>query len=217
MNVIKDTAPAAMVKEERDDEVDIDLNVVGTEGFEAMFAKLERSSRAMGISTISVMATSMEELFLSVEAWYNPYLRGGKAIAMTLVHTALLRNIAEGSEEVAPGFGPTAQISVPETTVEGTITSFQRSVEELSSTSAMMFEARALFLPLAAGLVVGAFALFPTAERSCRAKDLQLMTGMSGRVFWMANFLFDLHMYLVLWALLGLLYSAYYTVATVTS
>ncbi|XP_077507855.1 uncharacterized protein LOC144118969 isoform X2 [Amblyomma americanum] len=136
---------------------------------------------------------------------------------MTLVHTALLRNIAEGSEEVAPGFGPTAQISVPETTVEGTITSFQRSVEELSSTSAMMFEARALFLPLAAGLVVGAFALFPTAERSCRAKDLQLMTGMSGRVFWVANFLFDLHMYLVLWALLGLLYSAYYTVATVTS
>nr|XP_054930237.1 retinal-specific phospholipid-transporting ATPase ABCA4-like [Dermacentor andersoni] len=387
MKIIKNTAPAAQVKAVRPDEVDIDLNVVGTEGFDVMFAQLERASRSFGIGTISVTATTLEELFVrinlselsehergawlnkdddvttasslvyvrpeftrtlaallskramclsrswttlalmwaapfavfwvlllfeksalhgvtplftdrvlvpltlagaeldeidspeafvqfgrdqvipaaayralveqqgatvttfldaqerllflasqdfvaysqqllvgavfddngTVEAWFNQYLRGGKAIAMSMVHTALLRNLTESSKEVTPGLVPAALISSSDSVVQGTLGSLELVVSALSSASAITTAARALFLPLAAGLLVAAFALFPTAERVSRAKDIQMMTGMSGRTFWIANYIFDLQTYLIVWALMGVLHAFYYAVTTETS
>ncbi|XP_065300099.1 phospholipid-transporting ATPase ABCA3-like isoform X2 [Dermacentor albipictus] len=386
MKIIKNTAPAAQVKAVRPDEVDIDLNVVGTEGFDVMFAQLERASRSFGINAISVTATTLEELFVrinlselsehergawlnkdddvstassmvhvqpeftrtlaallskramcltrswttlalmwaapfaifwvlllfeksalrgvtplftdrvlvpltlagaeldeidspeafvqfgrdqvipaaayralveqhgatvttfldaqerllflasqdfvaysqqllvgavfdengTVEAWFNQYLRGGKAIAMSMVHTALLRNLTESSKEVPPGLAPAALISSSESVVEGTLGSLELVVSALSSASAITTAARALFLPLTAGLLVAAFALFPTAERVSRAKDIQMMTGMSGRTFWIANYVFDLQTYLIVWALMGVLHAFYYAVTTET-
>ncbi|KAL1485625.1 hypothetical protein MTO96_010036 [Rhipicephalus appendiculatus] len=81
MKIIKNTAPAAEVKDLRQDEVDIDLNVVGTEGLDVMFAALERASAWLGIESISVAATTMEELFVRInlselsekekDAWLN--------------------------------------------------------------------------------------------------------------------------------------------------
>ncbi|KAL3203182.1 hypothetical protein MRX96_042076 [Rhipicephalus microplus] len=66
MKIIKNTAPAAEQKALRQDEVDIDLNVVGTDGLEVMFAALERASPWLGIGSISVAATTMEELFVRI-------------------------------------------------------------------------------------------------------------------------------------------------------
>ncbi|KAH6932399.1 hypothetical protein HPB50_005311 [Hyalomma asiaticum] len=388
MKIIKNTAPAAEVKAYRNEEVDIDLNVVGTEGLEVMFAALERASASLGIDSISVTAATLEELFVrinlselsdkergawlnkeedvttasslvyihpslmrtlvallskralclsrswvtlaltwaapftifwvlllferyvlygsepllaghrimmpvslasvednenyaleafvqfgrdqaipaaayrafaeqqgatvttfldaqerllflasqdfvsysqklvvgaqfddngTVEAWFNQYLRGGKAIAMSMVHTALLRNLTESSKDYTPGFEATALISSTGSIVEGTLDSFERVVSGLSSASAITTAARALFLPLAVGVLVAAFALFPTAERTSRAKDLQMMTGISGRTFWMASYLFDLQTYIIVWALVGVLHSFYYAVTTETT
>ncbi|XP_075539846.1 phospholipid-transporting ATPase ABCA3-like [Dermacentor variabilis] len=387
MKIIKNTAPAAQVKALRPDEVDIDLNVVGTEGFDVMFAQLERASRSFGIAAISVTATTLEELFVrinlselsehergawlnkdddvtavssivyvqpeftrtlaallskramclsrswttlalmwaapfavfwvlllfeesalrgdtplftdrvlvpltlagaeldeidspeafvqfgrdqvipaaayralveqhgatvstfldaqerllflasqdfvaysqqllvgavfdengTVEAWFNQYLRGGKAIAMSMVHTALLRNLTESSKEVTPGLVPAALISTSDSVVAGTLGSLELMASALSSASAITTAARALFLPLVAGLLVAAFALFPTAERVSRAKDIQMMTGISGRAFWIANYVFDLQTYLIMWALMGVLHAFYYAVTIETS
>ncbi|KAH7957174.1 hypothetical protein HPB52_015785 [Rhipicephalus sanguineus] len=152
----------------------------------------------------------------TVEAWFNPYLRGGKAIAMSMVHTALLRNLTEGGK-VTPGLEPAALISSSETVVEGTLASFERVVSAMSSTSAITMAARALFLPLVAGVLVAAFSLFPTAERASRAKDIQMMTGMSGCTYWTSNYLFDLQTYITVWALMGVLHSFYYAVTMETS
>ncbi|KAL3203180.1 hypothetical protein MRX96_042075 [Rhipicephalus microplus] len=56
----------------------------------------------------------------TAEAWFNPYLRGGKAIAMSMVHTALLRNITATEDgKVTPGFEPAALISSSQSVVEG--------------------------------------------------------------------------------------------------
>ncbi|KAL1444374.1 hypothetical protein MTO96_045549, partial [Rhipicephalus appendiculatus] len=180
-----------------------------------------------------------------VEAWFNPYLRGGKAIAMSMVHTAILRNVTVAeSGKVTPGFEPAALISSSESVVEGRQpvlpapsfikTSFHSSRRKLSSpqppwrastvwcrgvssSNAIITAARALSLPLVAGVLVAAFSFFPTAERASRAKDIQMMSGMSGRTYWTSNYLFDLQVYLTVCALMGVLHSFYYMVTSETT
>ncbi|KAL1480756.1 hypothetical protein MTO96_050773, partial [Rhipicephalus appendiculatus] len=149
-----------------------------------------------------------------VEAWFNPYLRGGKAIAMSMVHTAILRNVTVAeSGKVTPGFEPAALISSSESVVEAALASFDRVVSGVSSSNAIITAARALSLPLVAGVLVAAFSFFPTAERASRAKDIQMMSGMSGRTYWTSNYLFDLQVYLTVCALMGVLHSFYYMAA----
>ncbi|KAL3203179.1 hypothetical protein MRX96_042074 [Rhipicephalus microplus] len=87
----------------------------------------------------------------------------------------------------------------------------------MSSSNAIMTAARAVFLPLVTGVLVAAFSFFPTAERVSRAKDIQMMTGMSGCTYWTSNYLFDVQVYLTVWALMGVLLSFYYVVTTKAS
>ncbi|KAH6932832.1 hypothetical protein HPB50_010147 [Hyalomma asiaticum] len=71
-------------------------------------------------------------------------------------------------------------------------------------------------VPLGCALVMSSFVLQPTAERASGAKDLQLMTGLSGATYWSANWIFDFFVYLFAWAAVCALISFYQPFLVVT-
>ena len=52
--------------------------------------------------------------------------------------------------------------------------------------------AYAVPIPMALGIVMAAFLIFPVVERVTNAKQVQMMTGLSPTLFWATNILWDL-------------------------
>jgi len=63
-----------------------------------------------------------------------------------------------------------------------------------------------VFIPFSIAFISAYFAVFPTAERVNKAKLLQLMTGVSVELFWLAHFLADLALYSVYCVLIIFIY-----------
>ncbi|CAG7730793.1 unnamed protein product [Allacma fusca] len=55
-----------------------------------------------------------------------------------------------------------------------------------------------LLLPLGLSTLAAGFVVFPLDERLCRAKHLQLMTGIRAAVFWMSSFVWDFFLVILL-------------------
>ncbi|CAN8004393.1 unnamed protein product, partial [Ixodes hexagonus] len=141
---------------------------------------------------------------LVVTAWHNGEAYHTAAIALNLVHTALLRSLSDdGTATITLHVRP------------------QWRLEEAArrvSTNSLVVEAvveRNIAFSVAMSLMIATFGLFPVADRVSKSKHLQLMTGLTGNVYWAANFLFDFTFYLLAVSFfVGVLYCFYsdYTV-----
>lgn len=78
-------------------------------------------------------------------------------------------------------------------------------------------ELRIILLPLTVGCLLGAFTLFPSYEILTESKSLQLMTDLSGAVYWFSNYVFDGLVYTITWAVLMVMYSLFYKIGTEAS
>ncbi|KAM7300206.1 phospholipid-transporting ATPase ABCA3-like [Ixodes scapularis] len=63
-----------------------------------------------------------------------------------------------------------------------------------------------ILLYLVVGLLVSVFALQPVVERASRSKDVQLVTGISGFLYWSSHFLFDVVIYTTCWVLASVIF-----------
>ncbi|EEC08745.1 ABCA5 transporter, putative [Ixodes scapularis] len=125
-----------------------------------------------------------------VELWYSAYTNGSQAVAMNLLTTALLR-LRTGN--------PTADLSATVVVHEQSVDTDRHDVDLASEMIRKSVVFRSFSFPVVTSLIVAGFVLFPVAERTCQAKTLQLMTGMSGSAYWVSNLMFDLVVYWVIW------------------
>ncbi|EEC04725.1 ABC transporter, putative, partial [Ixodes scapularis] len=119
-----------------------------------------------------------------VTAWHNGEAYHTAAIALNLVHTALLRSLSDDK---------TASITLrvrPQRRLE------ESARQALTGSFALRAVVeRTIAFSMAMALMISAFGPFPVADRVSKSKHLQLMTGLTGKVYWMANFLFDYIIY----------------------
>lgn len=57
--------------------------------------------------------------------------------------------------------------------------------------------------------ILAGFTLFPTYDRNSGSKSLQLMTGLSGHLYWISNYTFDVMIYTVTWIIILIPYLVY--------
>lgn len=67
-------------------------------------------------------------------------------------------------------------------------------------------------LPGCTAIMLASFTLFPMAERTSGFKTLQLMTGVSGALYWFSNYVFDALLYALAWVLMLAVYAAQYPI-----
>lgn len=75
---------------------------------------------------------------------------------------------------------------------------------------------RSTLLPIGMSFLVASFAMFPVVDRTSGSKNLQLMTGISGPLYWLSNYLFDLIVYASLWVAVGGMFAYFYRVSILT-
>ncbi|XP_070381292.1 phospholipid-transporting ATPase ABCA3-like isoform X4 [Dermacentor albipictus] len=76
MHIVHKTIPAAVVDDEKQEEVSIALGTLDSKDFPAMFKALESSLEKLGIAGIGVTAASMKDVYLKINLDWAP---GGKA------------------------------------------------------------------------------------------------------------------------------------------
>ncbi|XP_065294926.1 phospholipid-transporting ATPase ABCA3-like isoform X2 [Dermacentor albipictus] len=76
MHIVHKNIPAAVVDDEKQEEVSIALGTLDTKDFPAMFKALESSLEKLGIAGIGVTAASMKDVYLKINLDWAP---GGKA------------------------------------------------------------------------------------------------------------------------------------------
>ncbi|XP_065294931.1 phospholipid-transporting ATPase ABCA3-like isoform X2 [Dermacentor albipictus] len=76
MHIVRKTIPAAVVDDEKQEEVSIALGTLDSKDFPAMFKALESSLEKLGIAGIGVTAASMKDVYLKINLDWAP---GGKA------------------------------------------------------------------------------------------------------------------------------------------
>ncbi|XP_077548787.1 phospholipid-transporting ATPase ABCA3-like [Haemaphysalis longicornis] len=140
---------------------------------------------------------------LPVYLWYNGQCAHSASVVTSLFHTALLRNLTRKKEPLV------TLVNSPLVVANGTgdVTQFERVNGRLSLPAgphsqgyeSELFATRAattrvlysLFLSLAMSSHVAGHVVLPMVERESGLKNLQLMSGMSGCLYWMGHFLFD--------------------------
>lgn len=128
--------------------------------------------------------TGSEGSVRSVIAWYNGEYYHTAIIALNLVHTTLTRCMA--------GDGASS-ISLKVRWQEGVEESATYSITDQDRVQAMV--ERVIFLSMAISTMTSSFGIFPVVDRVSMSKHLQLMTGLTGKIYWIANFIFDFCFY----------------------
>ncbi|CAN8026502.1 unnamed protein product, partial [Ixodes persulcatus] len=131
-----------------------------------------------------------------LEGWYNPFANLSKALAVSLLYTTLLR-VHTGhpdaqiwtSLSVGRVRGPGKPL--PDAPGKFVWEHTVRARLDAHLSAALVAFATPWFL---AALMSG-FVAFPVAETLCRAKDLQLMTGVPRSVYCISNWLVDFALY----------------------
>ncbi|XP_077564635.1 phospholipid-transporting ATPase ABCA3-like [Haemaphysalis longicornis] len=142
-----------------------------------------------------------------VEVWHNPYAKLSREIGLAIASTSALRLVSEVRNS-------SIMTRVVLADLVGLSSVEQRgdSDEQLSEYIKQIFVTlllRTFLVPLGSALLVATTSLLPTAERASGAKELQLMTGLSGAVYWLAHWLFDLVFYLIAWLVIFFVLSFY--------
>ncbi|KAM7303133.1 hypothetical protein ISCGN_018641 [Ixodes scapularis] len=128
------------------------------------------------------------------EGWYSSHADASPLVALNLLTTAVLRNVTGDT---------TARINVTLVSagvLQGTI----RQLKELGNI--VILKIMSILLYLVVGLLVSVFALQPVVERASRSKDVQLVTGISGFLYWSSHFLFDVVIYTTCWVLASVIF-----------
>ncbi|XP_037555590.2 ABC transporter A family member 2-like [Dermacentor silvarum] len=76
MHIVRKTTPAAVIDDEKQEEVSIALGTLDNKEFPAMFKKLESSFQRLGIASMGVIVASMKDVYLKINLDWSP---GGKA------------------------------------------------------------------------------------------------------------------------------------------
>ncbi|GFV70897.1 ATP-binding cassette sub-family A member 3 [Trichonephila clavipes] len=112
---------------------------------------------------------------LNLTAWYNGEPYHATPMSLLLMHTALLKHVAH----------------------TGTISLTNEPLPQLlffvsNQSTKMTAELLAItFMPLALSFLSASFVLLPLHERASKAKLLQLMTGIPSAMYWIAMFVWD--------------------------
>ncbi|CAN7991068.1 unnamed protein product, partial [Ixodes pacificus] len=136
-----------------------------------------------------------------LEGWYNPFAGLSRMISLHLLDTAVLR-LESGNQSAQIG----TTISVNVDPLRSSLLS--NRLRDLISSMGFILDILitlaqwAIYGPLLVGVLCASFALFPFVEKACRSRDLQLMTGISGPLYVLSNFLFDLAVYVVVFIVL---------------
>ncbi|KAH7970410.1 hypothetical protein HPB49_006713 [Dermacentor silvarum] len=75
MHIVRKTTPAAVIDDEKQEEVSIALGTLDSKEFPAMFKKLESSLQRLGIAGMGVTVASMKDVYLKINLDWAP---GGK-------------------------------------------------------------------------------------------------------------------------------------------
>lgn len=67
--------------------------------------------------------------------------------------------------------------------------------------------------PTGVAFLLAGFTLFPLYESLCQAKMLQLMTGISGALYWLSNYIFDAAVYTLAWIIIAIAYVSFYAMS----
>ncbi|KAH7966462.1 hypothetical protein HPB49_016544 [Dermacentor silvarum] len=123
-------------------------------------------------------------IYTRIEGWYNPASRVSGSVLLNLINTAVLRAYSD-----SPKARITASVSFYNAKATGE-TEDGTTSPKASFTSVVSFW---LFSPQAIlGLTVSTMAIFPVAEKTTGALELQLMTGVSSTLYVASHFVFDL-------------------------
>ncbi|CAN7992300.1 unnamed protein product, partial [Ixodes pacificus] len=200
------TVRKAAPKAEADDkmkEAIVSLNTLSHAGFVRMFKELEERGTELGIKAIGVMVATLRDVYIKLESWYNPFAPLSQAIGVNLLDTVLLRLLTGNhAARIRTTIKVTANALEDPTTL-GSI--FHMVVGLLP----WVFAA-----PGVVGLLLSGFVTLPFTETASRAKELQLMTGVSGYLYCLSNFLFDLIVYLAAFVPLAVCFVFLYSLET---
>ncbi|XP_064476304.1 uncharacterized protein LOC135390539 [Ornithodoros turicata] len=120
-------------------------------------------------------------------AWYSGEAFHTAVISMNLVHTALLRNVGN---EANTDIKVTVRIAPTTASVSHVF-----DVHSDQATQNLMIQITLFSASLA--IMTTTYGIFPVVDRVTQSKHLQLMTGLSSRTYWFANFIFDYLFYML--------------------
>ncbi|XP_065294933.1 phospholipid-transporting ATPase ABCA3-like isoform X4 [Dermacentor albipictus] len=101
MHIVRKTIPAAVVDDEKQEEVSIALGTLDSKDFPAMFKALESSLEKLGIAGIGVTAASMKDVYLKINLDWAP---GGKAREQAVGGLFLLGFASSGPLFICVGY-----------------------------------------------------------------------------------------------------------------
>ncbi|XP_077513145.1 phospholipid-transporting ATPase ABCA3-like [Amblyomma americanum] len=142
----------------------------------------------------------------AVQGWHNPYATISRELALSVASTAALRLLT--GDQRAGIFARTVIHDVNEARADQAKDADEEFTEYLKQ-SFLTTLLRTFLVPLGVAPLMATMVLLPTSERASGAKDLQLMTGLSGALYWLANWLFDFFVYIFAWATICALLSSY--------
>ncbi|XP_077548808.1 phospholipid-transporting ATPase ABCA3-like [Haemaphysalis longicornis] len=134
--------------------------------------------------------------------WFNGQCPHAASLLVNLYHTALLRNLTgQPSARIMLYNHPYSNDSAANRSrtgepkpdmlqqlLQGSL-AFDGRI--LSSDGLLVQALSGIFTPLALCFHAASFVVFPIAERCSKFKHMQMMTGLSGAVYWLSNFIFD--------------------------
>ncbi|XP_070382370.1 phospholipid-transporting ATPase ABCA3-like isoform X2 [Dermacentor albipictus] len=140
--------------------------------------------------------------------WFNGQCPPSAVIGVNLLHTALLSNLtgSKDSHITLVNWPPVSEDYVAKTEFEklyGKLT--LKDGRDTLGYETQLFPTRnlmtrvfyAFFVSLAMSFYAGSHVFAPMVESGCGFQHMQLMTGMSGMMYWMGHFVFD--MFMALW------------------
>lgn len=119
-------------------------------------------------------STNVTALFSSIPYHSSP-------LALNLMSSAILNSLAGGGYNIEMTIHPIESDSY-------SILEAARPAPVFSIIVPILF---GVLIPIGLALFAATFIVYPIEERQCKAKQLQLMTGVSPIIFWSSSFLWD--------------------------
>ncbi|XP_049526018.1 uncharacterized protein LOC125946567 [Dermacentor silvarum] len=117
-------------------------------------------------------------------AWYSGEVYHSAVIALNLVHTSLLRwTVGDDTATIKLRVRPQKNLEESVEYDKDSPEVIQRQLERFA------------FGAMSLAMMTAACGLFPVVDRRSGSRQLQLLTGVSIRVYWLANFIFDYFVY----------------------
>ncbi|KAH6925381.1 hypothetical protein HPB50_004508 [Hyalomma asiaticum] len=117
-------------------------------------------------------------------AWYSGEVYHSAVIALNLIHTSLLRwTVGDDTASIKLRVRPQKQLEEAIAYDPDSPEVVQRQLERFT------------FGAMSLAMMTAACGLFPVVDRVSGCRQLQLLTGLSLRLYWLANFIFDYFIY----------------------